>query len=245
MTENGKVKCIVVDDDPLSRRLLTDFIERTEALEMVGEYAHPLEARQVLMNGGQVDLILLDVEMPGMNGIELLHSLSSPPSVIIVSGKEDYAFQAFDNDVADYLLKPVEYSRFLKAIDKAVLLKQNSLHRKEPGEDVLYARKGSHLFKVYYKDILFVEAMENYVTINTWYDKITIHFTMKALEEKLPTELFYRVHRSYIVNLHRISKLRDGMLEVRHEKDMYEIPVGKAYRKELIEYFTKEREHGK
>ena len=228
------MNCIIIDDDKLSRRIVEEFILKTEGLNLKHSFSDAVEAINVLKADEEIHLIFLDIEMPEMSGIDFLNSLKNPPQIIIVSSKGKYALDAFEYDVTDYLLKPVTYSRFYKAVDKAVSRfeknKSNIL-----GKEEIFIKKNSTLVRLKYDEILWVEALENYVIFNTFKDKYTIHFTMKAIEQKLPTNKFTRVHRSYIVNVKLVDKTSSNQIEIEKTK----IPLGRVYKKQFQEAFLK------
>jgi DNA-binding LytR/AlgR family response regulator len=177
--------------------------------------------------------VFLDIEMPEMDGFDFIVSLDSPPNIIIVSSAEEYAVRAFDFNVVDYLLKPVSYGRFCKAIDKTI----RYYSRKEvssTGDEEIFIKKGSSLVKLKLKDIIYIEALENYVTLNTNDDRFTIHFTMKAIENQLPSGVFIRVHRSYIINKSMIQTIKENSLDIIVGNAMKSIPVGKSFRDTLL-----------
>ena len=171
--------------------------------------------------------------MPEMNGFDFIGSLEYPPNIIIVSSAEEYALKAFDFNVVDYLLKPIPYARFCKAIDKTI----RYFTRKEPinsGDQEIFIKKGSSLVKLKLRDIIYVEALENYVTVNTGDEKFTIHFTMKAIENQLPSALFTRVHRSFIINKSMIQAIKENTLDLIVGDTLKSIPVGKSFRDTLL-----------
>ena len=227
------MKSIVIDDDKLSRRIIEEFTKRTDFLTHVDSFDNPVEAIRLLKSGSEVNLIFLDIEMPEMSGLEFINTLNNPPRIIIISSKEQYALQAFEYDVTDYLLKPIAYGRFFKAVDKAYSLYVRDSVVPE-GKDEIFIKKNSSLIKLRYADILWVEALENYVTVNTYDDKYTIHFTMKSIEKKLPTSKFIRVHRSYIVNTGSINLIEDNSIIIPVEAGKKTIPIGKSYKDKLL-----------
>ena len=152
--------------------------------------------------------------MPEMNGFDFIGSLESPPNIIIISSAEEHALKAFDFNVVDYLLKPISYSRFCKAIDKTSEVFYPEGSSKYSGDEEIFIKNGSSLVKLKLRDIIYVEALENYVTLNTTDDKYTIHFTMKAIESQLPSGVFIRVHRSFIVNKTMIQSIRENTLDL-------------------------------
>jgi DNA-binding LytR/AlgR family response regulator len=174
--------------------------------------------------------------MPEMDGFDFISSLDNPPNIIVISSDEQHALKAFDLNVADFLLKPVHYSRFCRAIDKTIKYHtRNETREGLAGEQEIFIKKGSFLEKLKFRDIIYIEALENYVTLATSVDKFTIHFTMKAIENHLPTDLFIRVHRSYIVNKSMIQTIRENTLDIVVGNTLRSIPVGKSYRDALLD----------
>jgi len=227
------MNCIIIDDDGFVRKIVEDFVKKTESLNLLHSLSNPLKAIDLLNANEDIDLIFLDIEMPEMTGIDFLNSLSVLPQVIIISSKEQYAIKAFDYDVTDYLLKPFDYSRFIKAVTKALARQEKSrMHAKN---DEIFIKHNSSLMKLKYAEILWIEAMENYVVINTFNEKYMIHFTMRALEDKLPPKQFMRVHRSYIINLNNIHSIEDNTINIKtNVKPTNDIPIGKLYKEKLI-----------
>lgn len=228
------MNCIIVDDDSLNRKIAEECVRKTESLTLLYSLSSAVEAINILNQNEDIDLIFLDIEMPEMTGIDFLNALSALPQVIIISSKEIYAIKAFDYDVTDYLLKPIDYSRFCKAVGKAAERQEKSRMRAK--NDEIFIKHNASLVKLKFDDILWVEAMENYVIINTLDDnKYTIHFTMRAIEEKLPRKQFLRVHRSFIVNINNIHSIGDNTIHVRtNGKAMNDIPIGKLYKDKLL-----------
>ncbi|MCT4639515.1 MAG: LytTR family DNA-binding domain-containing protein [Bacteroidales bacterium] len=225
------MNCIIIDDDQLSRKIIESFVERTDFLKLTHSFSNAIEALNSVTNEEKIDLIFLDIEMPEMTGIDFLNSFKSTPQVIIVSAQEKYALDAFEYDVTDYLLKPVTYGRFFKAAEKAFkrLGKVESDNKKE-----IFIKKNSALVRLSYEEILWVEALENYVVINTFDEKYTIHFTMKSIEKQLPLNMFKRIHRSFIVNISKINSIEDNSVVINHKTGRKVLPIGKSYRDNLL-----------
>lgn len=218
------LKCIAVDDDKMSLKILEGLIENTRSLQLVGTYSDPVEASNVLQSE-QVDLLFLDVEMPAMSGLDLIGTLEKTPQIIIVSSKEKYALDSYDYNVTDFLLKPVEnYARFLKAVQKAI---KNDGSTKGPNEeDHIFIKVDSLLLNFNYQDIYWVEAYGDYVKIHTDQKVYTVYCTLKMMEEKLPHTEFIRVHRSYIVRIDKIKNIDQNNLQIRDKI----IPISNSYR---------------
>lgn len=227
------MNCIIVDDDKLSCKILEGYVIKSTSLTLAGIFSDSVEARNILTRRHDIDLIFLDIEMPEMNGFDFIGSLDFPPNIVIVSSAEKYALKAFDFNVVDYLLKPITYSRFCKAIDKTV----RYFSRKEApntGDEEIFIKKGSSLVKLKLREIIYIEALENYVILNTNDDKFTIHFTMKAIENQLPSGVFIRVHRSFIINKTMIQTIKENTLDLNISGSLKSIPIGKSFRDSLL-----------
>jgi len=229
------MNCVIIDDDKLSVKIMQGFVDKTEGLNLLGTFDNPVEALGILNSplSQPVDLIFLDIEMPQMTGIEFLAQLKTMPQVIIYSSQEKYALESYEYDVTDYLLKPVEFERFEKAIGRVKEREdKNEAPVKESTE--IFIKNNASLVRLKYDDILWVEAMENYVVLNTVKTKYTIHFTMKAFCDRLPPEKFMRVHRSFIVNFTKVKSIEENMLLIVQDKVSKSIPVGKSYKDALF-----------
>ena len=228
------MNCIIVDDDILSCKIFEEYVNKSSTLNLIGSYSNSIEARNVITKRQDIDLIILDIQMPEMNGFDFIGSLEFHPNIIIISSTEEYALKAFDFNVVDYLLKPVTYGRFAKAIDKTF----RYFSRKEgtgTEDEEIFIKKGSSLVKLKLRDIVYIEALENYVTLITSNDKFTIHFTMKAIENQLPSGVFIRVHRSFIINKSMIQTISEGSLDLNVGGTLKSIPVGKSFRDSLLD----------
>lgn len=229
------MNCIIIDDDKLSTKIIAEFVEKTDELNLSGTYENAVDGVNYLngKGGEQIDVLFLDIEMPEMTGIDLLKTLNTLPQVIIYSSQEKYAVESYEYDVTDYLLKPVTYPRFLKAINK-VKEKDEKKEGVSKSCAEIFIKNNSSLVRVKYEDILWIEALENYVVVNTFRDKYTIHFTMKAISDKMPSDKFVRVHRSFIVNLGKIKVIEDNSVVIKTEAGSKVIPIGKSYKDQLM-----------
>lgn len=227
------MNCIIIEDDPLSNRIIEEFVNKTDELNLLASFGSAVDAINYFQKENDVDLIFLDIELPEMTGMEFLDSLTNPPQIIIVSSKGKYAVDAFDHEVIDYLVKPITYARFYKAIRRVhKRLQKDKLDK--IGKEEIFIKKNSMLVRLKYEDILWVEALENYVIFNTYNEKYTIHFTMKAIEQKLPQNKFTRVHRSYIVNISCIDVIEDNSVLIKVHDGSKTIPIGKSYKDKLM-----------
>lgn len=221
--------CIIVDDDEMSQKAMEHLVSQVPFLNLIGTYANPSEAIDALSKG-KVDLMLLDIEMPVMNGIEFMRSLQKPPMTILATAKKEYALEAFECNVVDYLVKPIAANRFFKAIEKSKhLYKDASENISLSNQEHLFAKVNGVLTKICVKDILWIEALGDYIVINTSEKKYTIHSTLKSIENKLSSDKYIRVHRSYIVSLENINSIDDNTILVNKQL----IPVGFVYKENL------------
>ena len=220
--------CIIVDDDPLSVKMLEGLVVQTDFLSVEKTFQVPMEAIKYLRDH-HVDILFLDIEMPGMTGLELLGAVEDLPAVILVSSKADYALDAFHFDVEDYLLKPPTFARFLKAVKKV----QDKIRDDQAVQfkgDYVFVKSDAALVKVDIRQVQWIEALADYVAIVTKEKKFVCHSTMKAIEAKLPVDQFVRVHRSYIVRIDQIDAIEDNSVSVGKKV----IPVGGTYRDGLM-----------
>jgi DNA-binding LytR/AlgR family response regulator len=233
---------MIVDDEPLALDILENYIERAPSLELVQRCSNALQAYDYLQKE-QVDLIFLDIHMPELTGIDLLKSLATRPEVIFTTAYPNYALEGFNLDVLDYLIKPIAFDRFLKAVNKAskVILKTDSTDSGSSSsssssspnaQDFIYVKADLKMVKVRYSEILFVEGMKDYVKIQLEKGMLVTHQTMKYMEENLPGDRFMRIHRSYIVALDRIESIDGNLLDLGNHR----VQVSANYKDKLLEY---------
>jgi DNA-binding LytR/AlgR family response regulator len=224
-----KIKCIITDDEPFARKGLQGYISQIDFLDLKGVCENALELNS-LIKQEPVDLLFLDIEMPYMTGIDFLKNLPSPPRVIFTTAYEKYALQGFELEVLDYLLKPIPFDRFLKAANKAFdYFRQQQATA--PAEDHIFVKADSKLEKIQFADILFAEALENYVAIYTREKKIITHLTLKMLQEKLPANAFIQPHKSYIAAIDKINSIEGNILHITN----YQVPISKYQKEEIME----------
>lgn len=226
------MKYLIIDDNPMARAVLRQLASGIKEMTLAGECDSALEAFNFLQKE-MVDLLLLDVEMPEMSGIELLQSLSSRPLTILITSKTDYAVEAFDLNVADYIVKPVSLPRFMTAIQKARDLWESRTNtvEKSTEKDYLFVRSDGVLLKIRFSDILWIQALVDYVQFVTASGKkYTVHATMKAVESHLNEAQFMRTHRSYIVNIDKIDRIEEGTMIVIGKQV---IPMSEQYKSAL------------
>lgn len=226
-------RCVVIDDDKSARTLLGRFIEMTASLTLEASFGDSVEGQQFLLENPTIDILFLDIEMPDMSGIELLKTLPDLPETILTTSHTGFALDAFELDVTDYVIKPVEYGRFSQAVIKATkkldLIQTKEAFYAQNPED-LYVKVNNRMVKVRLDDILYIEALSDYVLIHTISDKLVVYSTLKAIGTKLKGERFMRIHRSYIINLRQIDAIEDNSV-ITHDKN---IPISKSYRNEFF-----------
>ena len=234
-----KVRCLIVEDEPLARNLLAEYVKKVSNLELVETCSSPLQALEVLRNNA-IDLMFLDIQMPEITGITLLKTLQKKPLVILTTAYSEYALESYELDVVDYLLKPITFDRFLRAVDKAS-------HRlsapaagpettaSEPERSFVFVKDGTKLVKVNFDDILYVEGLKDYVTIVTKAQKIVSLQRLKTLEAQLPADKFIRVHHSYIIALKAIDSIHRGEVRI----GAHVIPVSESYKTTFKEFIDR------
>lgn len=225
-----KYNVLIVDDEFLARKLLSEYVTKVSFLNLVDTCADATAAMQVLSNE-QIDILLLDIQMPDITGIELLKSLNSKPAVILTTAYSEYAVDAFTLGVSDYLLKPFDYARFMQAINKVVDIHVPEKQNDEPVNDFLMVKADYKLYKINYDELLFIEGQHEYVTFHTKTKRITALYSLRNLEDTLPKDKFVRTHKSFIVSIKNIEDIDKTTVTVSGNK----IPVGASYRDSLIE----------
>jgi len=226
-----KIKCIITDDEPFARKGLQGYTAQIDFLDLRGVCENAVELNSLLKRE-PVDLLFLDIEMPYMTGIDFLRHFSSAPRVIFTTAYEKYALQGFELEVLDYLLKPIPFERFLRAANKAYdYFRGQQPAAAAPVEDYIFAKAENKLEKIDFADILFVEALENYVAIYTREKKVITHLTLKMLQEKLPAVAFVQPHKSYVIAIDKINSIEGNILHI----GQYQVPISKYQREEIME----------
>ena len=229
-----KIKCVITDDEPLARKGLRSYIEKIDFLTLVGECEDAIQLNAILKSE-KPDLIFLDIEMPYISGIDFLGGIPDPPKVIIVSAYEQYALKGYELNVVDYLLKPVNFDRFLIAVNKTYTHLEKE--QKVGEEEHIFVKSDKLLKKIVLKNILFIESMENYVIIHTLSSKEIVYTTLKQMAESLPDNFFMQVHRSYIVNINQVNAIEGNVLEINGHK----IPVARNQREHVFNIILNNR----
>lgn len=235
-----KINCLIVDDEPLAIDVLYSYVQRVDGLDIVGKCNNAVQAFDYVQKGG-VDLIFLDIQMPKLNGLEFLSTLKNPPKVVFTTAYRDYAIEAFEVDAVDYLLKPVSFSRFLKAVSKAHQLLQPSqsllpgltMHMDDKVQlqamEFIYVKADKKTVKVFLKDIFYIESLKDYVIIHTPIKRIITKQKISYLEQKLPEDYFIRIHRSFIISINKIEAFSSTSIDVNGQ----ELPIGRSYKSEV------------
>jgi len=225
------INCVIIDDEPLAREGLANYVREVDFLNLAGVCENPLELLP-LIDSQTIDLLFLDIQMPKMNGIEFLKILQRPPMVIITTAYPSYALEGFQLNVLDYLLKPITFERFFKAAAKAKdYYKLITGDPAKQAENYFFIKCGNKYEKIFFDDILYIEGMQNYVTIYTARGKYITMISLKSLEEKLPGAGFIRVHKSFMAAISKIDGIEAGELFIGSSR----IPISRNYREQVME----------
>jgi DNA-binding LytR/AlgR family response regulator len=229
-----KTNCIVVDDEPLARELITGYIRNIEGLELIGQCSNAIEAFQ-LIREKKVDLVFLDINMPQISGLEFIRSLSSPPKVIIISAYKEYALEGFELDVVDYLLKPVSFSRLLKAVDKYLMMHTKPVFaettNQTANDSFIYLKENKKVIKVMLNEIDYIEAMGEYCQVYVEGRRVITKMSIKCFEDSLNENEFIRIHKSIIVPLRKITAFSASTVEINRKK---ELAIGRSYKVSVL-----------
>ena len=228
------IRCIIVDDEVLAQQVIQNHLQRTSSLKLVGIANNALEAAELLKTL-EVDLIFLDIQLPGMTGLNFLRTLQNPPLVVLTTAYAEYALESYEFSVIDYLLKPISFERFSRTVNKIVegrLFSNTAYEKTNPSVDHIFIKSGSKFFKVNFSEILYIQGMKDYLKIHTTEYKLVTHQTMGDMENILPDRLFMRVHKSYIVAISYIRSIYNNGVEI--ENNM--IPIGSSYKNKVMEF---------
>ncbi len=238
-----KIKCLVVDDEPLARAGIAEYVSKAGFTELVGVCKNAVEANNFLKES-RVDLVFLDIQMPELSGIEWLKSLPEKPLVVLTTAYRQYAVDGFELDVLDYIVKPVSFERFFKACNKAL----KKLQHIEPifnrydennnsEEEYFFIKDNNQIIKIQFQDILYIEGMKDYVTIHTFLKKYLALISLKKVEQKLPTSHFMRIHRSYIVAMNKITAIEGTQLKIGNDM----IPISRELQESVFSVIVNNR----
>jgi len=229
LKSNTVINCLVVDDEPIAREGIMEYIRQIDYLRPVAQCKSATEAAALLQKN-KIDLIFLDIQMPKLSGIEFVKALAAPPLVIFTTAYSEYALEGFELDVVDYLLKPISFQRFLKAVDKA----QNYLHAKNKDvsitQDFFFIKCNGKIEKIIMSDVVYIEALANYVIIHTGQKQYITYLTFSGIEEQLPAHLFIRIHKSYLIAVSAIQTIDGNEIITSSTR----LPLSKNYRNDVM-----------
>lgn len=222
------MNCIIVDDNELAIKATEQCVKQVSYIKLLGSFINPVDALSFIALN-EVDLILLDVEMPLIGGIEFIKTLKQPmPIIVLTTSHKDYALDAYENNVSDYLVKPITLPRFIQSMNKVKdIFDKNNISIID--ESTIFIKKGSTIVKMDINDILWVESLGDYVTVHTTTEKFVVHSTMQSIEEKLNSKKFIRVHRSFLIQIDKITDIEDDVISYYDQL----IPIGKTYKKDV------------
>ncbi|MEL6557167.1 MAG: LytTR family DNA-binding domain-containing protein [Bacteroidota bacterium] len=229
-----KTKCLIVDDEPLAIEIIESYLKQLDDFEVVATCKNALQAFTVLQNE-PVDLVFLDIQMPQITGVEFVKSMKQKPGIIFTTAHIDYAVESYELDILDYLVKPISLARFMKAIQKYQAMNKvgdlSAVSPKDSEKDFIYVKSNKKNFKVTFSEILYVESVKDYVKIVASKRQISVKTTLSEFVSRLPEERFLRVHRSFIVNIDRITAHTHHDVELGDK----EIPIGGSYKQKVLE----------
>jgi DNA-binding LytR/AlgR family response regulator len=233
------MRCVIIDDEPIARQGLKEYIQDVDFLQLAAEFDNPLKAAGVLMTE-KIDLLFLDIQMPRMTGMEFLKTLAHPPLVIFTTAYPQYAVEGFEQNAIDYLLKPFSFERFWKAVLKArsmheTIMQPAALPPAEP--DYFFIKSDNKLIKIAYDEILFVEALQNYVAVHTADKKYITYLTFRSIEEHLPAPRFIRTHKSYIVAAAKVESIEGNDIKI----GSHHIPISRTERETVLQQLLQNR----
>lgn len=227
---------MAVDDEPPALQLLTSYIEQIHSLQLIFHSSNALEAFHFIQHN-EVDLLFIDIQMPSLNGLEFIKALFHRPAIIMTTAYREHAAEGFDLDVLDYLVKPFRFERFLKAVSKytqtvTAPVGMDYTQRIQPQEEMyMYFNVNKELIKIFLRDILYIESIKDYIKIVLAQKTIITYQRISYMEEKLPEDVFVRTHRSFIVNIQKITSVKSDRLKLGDEM----VPIGRFYKKQLVE----------
>ncbi len=231
------MKCIIVDDEPLAREGMKLNIGELSNLTLVGEFEDAATANTFLQKNN-VDIMFLDIEMPGVSGLDFLRSLENPPMVILTTAYPQYAVEAYELDVVDYLVKPIKLDRFIKAVAKAeeyIKLSKSTSVFEAIEDDFIFIKSERKYVKIKFDELLFIEGLKDYVIIHATHGKYMTAMNVKTIHNKLPEDIFFRVSKSYIINVNHIDDIDGNYVNIRENR----IPIGRSYRDVFLEFVNK------
>ncbi|MBO6621968.1 MAG: response regulator transcription factor [Balneola sp.] len=236
------LSCFIIDDEPLAIEVIESHVSKIDGLEVKATFQNAVKAFQALRES-QVDILFLDIQMPRLTGIEFLRMMKNPPKVIFTTAYREYALEGFELDVVDYLLKPISFNRFLKAVDKVFDLESDAEHRTSSSDEsnskqFVFVPVDKKNVKICLNEIVFIESKRDYVHIKTLNKEVVTHQTLTYMEERLPNPSFLRVHRSFIINTKMIESWSNNEIEL----PGIQIPIGRTYKREALKVLNNNSE---
>lgn len=229
-----KFNCLIVDDEPIAQQILEKYISQIDVLNLVGKCGNAFEALNVL-HKEQIDIVFLDIKMPSLSGLDMLKTLQAPPNVILTTAFSEFGVESYEYGITDYLLKPISFERFLKAVNKLVIPQNSKLTLPQPEDKIveptfIFFKADKKIHKYYFSDILFIEGSGNYVKIHSQYEKpLMVLDKLTDLQNKLPQKQFIRIHKSFIVNVSHIQKIEGNMIKIEDKV----IPISATFKPNL------------
>jgi DNA-binding LytR/AlgR family response regulator len=225
------MKCVLIDDEPMDLMALSELMGAYSEVDIVGKFHSSIEAK-AFVNSNKVDILVLDVEMPELNGLDFIKSIKNVEHVILISSNKTYAADSYDYNVTDYIVKPVQKNRLDQAVDKVKQFDESI--KTSSNRDFAFVKDGTKIIRIDFKEILFIEALADYVQINTIHGRYTVLATMKSMQANLPEDDFFRIHRSYIVRKDKIRIIEDNMILMESKN----IPISRSSKQEFFNTFN-------
>ena len=242
MDETQTIRCLIVDDEPPAREIIRRYVQEIPTLQLMGECANAIQVLTILQQQ-PIDLLFLDIRMPQLNGTDFIKTLKNPPKVIFTTAFSEYALEGYELDVVDYLMKPIRFDRFLKAVNKAYPLSSffnalkpvvSTVVEEKKNDSFVYFRADRKMVKVMLDDMLYIESMKDYIKVYTVHGVIITKQSISSVEAMLPGKLFVRTHRSFIVSINKIKSFTNELVEI----DKTDIPIGKLFRNGVLKVFS-------
>lgn len=230
------IRCIIIEDEPLAQDVIKSHLQKSGRFNLIGTYRNALEAKEAIEKE-EIDLIFLDIQLPGLTGLNFLRSLSNPPLVVFTTSYPEYALESYEFNVIDYLLKPISYERFSKTIDKIIdgkIFKTASTESKPVHREYIFIRSNSKFYRIGFSDIIYIEGMKDYLKIHTPEHIIVTHQTMGEMENILPANQFVRIHKSYIVAVARIKAVSGNSVDMGNSQ----LPIGLQHKERIMNFIA-------
>ena len=222
-----EINCIIIDDEPLAIKVVTNYLNEFKNFHLIGTYKNPLESLEVIENN-DIDVIFLDINMPKMNGLEFIRNIDNKPLIVITTAYREYAVESYDLDVLDYLVKPIPFNRFLRTINKIsqkIQLLKGVKKVEDNKDDYFFLKVEKKLMKIRFSEILYIESLKDYIKIFTKTGNFLVHKSLTSITDELPSDNFLRIHRSYTIAIDKVKSVEGNLVEI----DTKRIPIGRKY----------------